>query len=171
VFHAELYTRIRQARAFNLDADQVQRQFVIPMLSRELFVYQGREWDPRKAKLKIYEAPELRPDEIGMGRGWPTVQKIGTDVTAEMQAQALAQTQPPATTPAGALRLPVVDQLKERLIGRLSAGPVTLAEITAMAADLMPGSDPAEQLAASHRAAAELLQSGGARLAPPSPLI
>ena len=67
---------------------------------------------------------------------------------------------PPAPAPA------VTDTLRERVIGRLSAGPVTVAEIAEMAAGLMPGSTEEECLAASEKVAWALLYRGVATLAP-----
>jgi hypothetical protein len=163
VYHVQLYTRLHQARVYNLSNEELQQQFLDPMRGPGLFVYEGHEYEPRKTKLSVYEAERLRPDQISMGRGWPNVVKSGKDVTAEVLAQRAAPA--PAAGSAAA-----VAQLKERLIGRLSAGPVSLQEIVAMAGELMPGSDDAERLAASHRAASELLHSGGACLAPPSAL-
>jgi hypothetical protein len=163
MYHVQLYTRLHQARVYNLDQEELQRGFLDPMRLSGLFVYEGHEWEPRKTKLSVYEAERLRPDQIAMGRGWANVMKLGQDVTQQVLAQRPAPG-PVAGSPAAVM------QLKERLIGRLSAGPVTLQEIIAMAGDLMPESDDAEQLAASHRAASELLHSGAASLAPPSGL-
>jgi hypothetical protein len=163
MYHVQLYTRLHQARVYNLDLEELQRGFLDPMRSPGLFVYEGHEWEPRKTKLSVYEAERLRPDQIAMGRGWANVVKLGQDVTQEVLRQRPAPG-PIAGSPAA------VAQLKERLIGRLSAGPVMLQEIIAMAGDLMPESDDASQLAASHRAASELLHSGSASLAPPSGL-
>jgi hypothetical protein len=163
VYHVQLYTRLHQARVYNIDYDELQREFLEPMRSPRLFVYEGHEWEPRKTKLSVYEGDRLRPDQIAMGRGWANVRKIGKDVTRELLAQRPAPV-PLAASPV-ALAL-----LKERLIGRLSAGPVSLQEIVAMAGDLMPGSEADDHLAASHLAASELLHSGGACLAPMSAL-
>ncbi len=159
--HVQLYTRLHQARVYNLEEEELQREFLDRMRSERLFVYEGHEWEPRKTQLSVYEADRLRPDQIAMGRGWGNVMKLGRDVTKEMLAQRPAPA-PLAASPAA------VALLKERLIGRLSAGPVTLQEIIAMAADLMPGSESDDQVAVSHRAASELLHTGGACLAPPS---
>jgi hypothetical protein len=160
VFHVQLYTRLHQARVYNLDENELQRQFLDPMRSPGIFVYEGHEWEPRKTQLSVYETDDrLRPDQIAMGRGWSNVEKIGNDVTME----ALARRPAPGPSPGSSV---AVALLKERLIGRLSAGAVTLQEIMAMAADLMPESDVNEQVAASHRAASELLHTGSACLAP-----
>jgi hypothetical protein len=163
VFHVQLYTRLHQARVYNLSEDELQRQFLDPMRSPGMFVYEGHEWEPRKTQLSVYEGERLRPDQIAMGRGWSNAMKSGQDVTLEALARRPAPA-PLAGSPAAVARL------KERLIGRLSAGPVSLQEIIAIAADLMPESDANEQLAASHRAASELLHTGGACLAPTSAL-
>ncbi len=163
MYHVQLYTRLHQARVYNLTLEELQQQFLDPMRGPGLFVYEGHEFEPRKTKLSVYEAERLRPDQIAMGRGWPNVAKLGKDVTMEVLAEQ------PAPAPAAGT-LAAVAQLKERLIGRLSAGPVSLPEIVTMAGELMPASDAAEQLAVSHRAASELLHSGNACLAPPSTL-
>lgn len=162
MYHVQLYTRLHQARVYNLEMEELQRDFLDPMRGSGLFVYEGHEWEPRKTKLSVYEGERLRPDQIAMGRGWANAQKVAKDVTLEVMAQRPAPG-PAAGSPAA------VAQLKERLIGR-SAGPVTLQEIIYMAGDLMPESDAAEQLAASHRAASELLHAGSAVLSPPSAL-
>lgn len=164
MFHVQLYTRLHQARVYNLDEEELQKQFLDPMRSDRLFVYEGHEWEPRKIQLSVFETQErLRPDQIAMGRGWANVEKLGTEVTKE----ALARRSAVAAGPGGSI---AVALLRERVIGRLTAGPVSLQEIMAMAADLMPESELSEQVAASHRAASELLHSGDACLAPLSAL-
>ncbi len=50
-----------------------------------------RKWAPERAKLTIYEGPELRPDEIGVGRGWGNVTKYGTDVTGRLLSAETAE--------------------------------------------------------------------------------
>ncbi len=50
------------------------------------------------------------------------------------------------------------------MIGRLAAGPVTLPEVIALAADLAPQGNIDEHASASAQAIWELLRSGGAQL-------
>jgi hypothetical protein len=165
VLHVEMRFRFQTARAFNLGAEEVETRFLKPLRAGKLFEYEGREWDPRKTKLKVYEAPEMAAHQLGMGRGWQTVEKEGREVTQAMLASGgSGVTQGPRQT-AGA-RPPVTDQLHERLIGRLSAGPVTLPEVIAIATDLMPESDVDERSAVSAQAIWELLREGNAQLSP-----
>jgi hypothetical protein len=56
--------------------------------------------------------------------------------------------------------------LRERLIGRLAAGPVNAEQITAIAESLMPTSDEVGRRAACEQAVWELLAGGEAQLAP-----
>jgi hypothetical protein len=154
VFHLEIRQRPHQTRAFNLTEEQLQARFLAPFLAGETIVYDDREWEPRKAKLTVIQGPELRPDQIGMGRGWHNATRGGTDVTERMLAAAQTSAAPD----------PAVDQVRERLIGRLGAGPVAFADVVALAGDVLPGRRASERLAASELAVWELLHRGGARL-------
>jgi hypothetical protein len=60
-----------------------------------------------------------------------------------------------------------VDLLRERLIGRLSAGAIASDELLAIAAELMPDGDAQHRIAAVSQAIWELLERGAAQLAPP----
>jgi hypothetical protein len=96
----------------------------------------------------VYEGPELRPDQIGMGRGWPNVQKHGHEVTQRLLAS-VQQT---------AIRNPTAEALKQRLLGRLAAGSVTLAEVLALAAEMSTGQRFSGQAAIAEVAVWELLE-------------
>ncbi len=114
-------------------------------------------FSPEKAKLKIYEGPELRPDEIGMGRGWGNVTRRGEDVTARILDEARRQSAP-------TLREEAVRALSERLIARAAGGPVGFGEAIALAADGQPGWRASERLAVAEQAVWELLHTGGLAL-------
>ena len=47
-----------------------------------LTVRAERSWEPAKARLTVYEGPEVRPDDMGLGRGWATVTRGGTTTNA-----------------------------------------------------------------------------------------
>jgi len=155
MYHVELRQRPHVARAFNLTAEDLDRHFVAPFLARRVLVYGEREWLPGKTKLTIYEGRELRPDEIGMGRGWGNVTRTGSDVSEQMLKRAPA---------AGAGRAPELVRLKERLVGRLGAGPVALGEAVALADDLLPGRRASERLGLAELAVWELLHERAADL-------
>jgi hypothetical protein len=165
MFHLELRQGIQSVRAFNMNEQQLSARFLAPLLADQEFTYEGHDWTPRKVRIRIFEGPELQTYQLGMGRGWQEVERKYTDVTEAVleaaRSRASATTDQPA---APAEPQDVVDPLRERLIGRLFAGPVPFEDVVKMAAELMPGSTGAAQLAAAERAAVELLQAGGAHL-------
>lgn len=150
MFHIELRQRPHTARAFNLSEEELSRRFLAPLRAGQTLAYGDREWEPAKTKLTIYEGRELGPEEIGLGRGWQNVARSGTEVTERMLG----------TAPARAPRPPEVDRLKERILGRLTAGPQTLAEVVQMADELLPGARPSQRLSAAELTVWELLHGG-----------
>jgi len=186
MFHAEIREGTHVIREFNLDERALWVRYLAPLLGDREFVREGHEWNPRKTRIKIFEGPELRSDQISMGRGWPNAQRAGTDVTKAVltrarelqqaptsaaspspQPPAPAASPQPATTPAPAVADGPVQGariLRERLIGRLGAGPVTGLQIEALAHSAMPEADPPARRAACERAVWELLAAGEAQL-------
>jgi hypothetical protein len=156
VYHVDLRSGVHAARAFNLSAAELETRFLAPVRAGLVFNYEDRDWDPAETKVTVIEADRLRTDQIGMGRGWANAEKRGRDVTAEVLASP-----PAAVAPA---RPNGVDQLKERLIGRLSAGPVPLAQAVTMAGELGPGHRVSEQFAVAELAVWELLHQAEAGL-------
>lgn len=157
MFHVEMKLGIRVARAFNLSPHDLQVRFLAPLMSGQEFVYEGQEWSPRKTRIQIYEGRQLEPHEIGMGRGWQNVERTCEDVTAAVLERARQGGIEGQTRTAD-------NALKERIIGRLSAGPLALGDTVRMAGDLMEGRRVSEQLAASEMAVWELLHTGKVRL-------
>ncbi len=88
MFHVELRQFPHQGRSFNLDREQLEQRILGPWLRGELVEVQDRRWAPHKAKLTIYESRALEIEEIGLGRGWANVTRIGTEVTRQLLAQA-----------------------------------------------------------------------------------
>jgi hypothetical protein len=172
MFHIELRQGIQSVRAFNMNEQQLSARFLAPLLADQEFTYEGHDWTPRKVRIRIFEGPELQTYQLGMGRGWQEVERKYSDVTAAVlgaaRGRATASPTPPAnpTQPTAPTTQPqeAVDPLRERLIGRLFAGPVSFDEVVKMAAELMPDNTADVQLAAAERAAVEVLQAGGAQL-------
>jgi hypothetical protein len=168
MFHVEMKMGIDVVREFNLDERALWSRFLGPLMADRDFVLEGHEFSPRKTRIKIYDGPQLRPDQLSLGRGWQNVERGGSDVTEVVLARAREFTAVARSggspVDASAAALVATDALRERVIGRLSAGPVTLVEIATMAADLLPGIGADEQLAAARQTALELLSAGGARL-------
>jgi hypothetical protein len=153
VFHVELRQFPHQARAFNLSREELDARILQPWCSDKPIDLQDRRWTSEKAKLTILEGPELRPDEIGLGRGWSNASKSGEDVTATLLDEARQMRQAPA------------DQLKEAIVAACAGSPIALAQVVAIAAAREPQRRPSELLAAAEQGVWELLHAGRLRLA------
>jgi hypothetical protein len=155
VLHVELKQRPHTTRAFNLTEEELQRTFLGPLRAGRTITYAEREWEPGRTRLTIYEGRALGPEEIGLGRGWQNVMRTGSEVTERLLGAApAAQAERPAT----------VDRLKERMLGRLTAGPQTLAEVVEMSDALLPGARPSQRLNVAELAVWELLHEGTVEL-------
>lgn len=137
-----------QARAYNLSEEDLNERFLLPLTSGRVVSYGDKDWIPEKTRVIVYEGPQLRPDQIGMGRGWPHVQKHGQDVTQRVLG----------SVKQAAVRNPTAEALKQRLLGRLAAGPVTLGEVLALSAEMSTGQRFSVQVATAEAAVWELLQ-------------
>ena len=157
MFHLELRQRPHVARAFNLSERELRGRFLAPLAEGRTITYADREWEPSRTKLSIYEGPELTPEMIGMGRGWGNVTRTGSDVTDRL----LAGAHPGPGEPAAAQ---LKERLKERLVGRLGAGPLNPGDAVALADDLLPGHRASERLALTELAIWELLHAQLAEL-------
>lgn len=152
-FHVELKDGREIVRAFNLSAADVESQFIAPLRAGAVFSFQDKQFEPRKAQLIVVEGPHLAPGELGLGQGWTNAVKRGSDVTQRFLSATGAQ-QPPSLT------LELSGRLKERILGRLAAGPLPLADSLGLTADLLGGHRVSERLAAVELAVWELLHGG-----------
>lgn len=182
MFHAEIREGTQVIREFNLDERSLWVRYLAPLLGGKEFVREGHDWTPRKVRIKIIDGPQLRTDQISMGRGWSNAQRHGTDVTQAVLARArefqelqsasrASAPAAPALAPAPAALRPSAasapsEVLQERLIGRLGAGPVNATQIAALADAAMPDADPSARRAACERVVWELLATGEAQLGP-----
>ena len=100
MFHVELRQFPHTVRAFNLTRERVHARIVAPWLRGELVELDSQQFAPERAKLKIYEGPELATADMGMGRGWQNVMRRGEDVTdRELGAVAATVAAPPPAGP------------------------------------------------------------------------
>jgi hypothetical protein len=148
VFHVELRQFPHQARAFNLTREELDARILGPWCSGAPIELQDRRWTSEKAKLTILEGAELRPDEIGLGRGWNNATKSGRDVTARLLEEARHRRQAPA------------DELKEAIVAACAASAIPLAQVVAVAAAREPQRRPSELLGAAEQGVWELLHDG-----------
>jgi hypothetical protein len=154
VFHLELRQFPHVARVFNLEREELDRRFVRPWVGGGSVDQEERRWSPDRARLTIYEAPELPLDEIGMGRGWATVGKTGHDVTADVLAEAQRGAQGRST----------VEGFKAEI---LAAAPLSFGAVVELAAAQYPPWRASEHLALAEQAVWELLHQGGMTLRGP----
>jgi hypothetical protein len=169
MFHAEMRAGPHVVREFNLDERALWVRYLAPLLGGREFAREGHEWNPNKTRLTVLEGPELRTDQISMGRGWPNAQRASTDVTGAVltRARELHAQAPTTRSPAGEQQSPLgagTGVLRERLIGRLGAGPIGAEQIEALAGSAMPNADDGTRRAACERAVWELLAAGEAQL-------
>ena len=69
MFHVELRQFPHQARAFNLTRDQLDARILGPWTSGRAIELDDRRWAPDRAKLTIYEGPELALGSARDGAG------------------------------------------------------------------------------------------------------
>jgi hypothetical protein len=109
---------------------------------------EDRAWEPAKARLAIYEAPEVHAEDMGLGRGWAGVTRAGEDITERVLEAARAS----------------VERFKATL---LAHGHATLAEVVALAGASHPHARASERLALAERAVWELLHQSRLTLTGP----
>jgi glyoxylase I family protein len=98
VFHVELRQFPHTARAFNLSRERLHARILVPWVRGNSVELDQQTFAPERAKLTIYEGPELQTVDMGMGRGWQNVVRSGEDVTdRELRA---AASQPAVAAPA-----------------------------------------------------------------------
>ena len=146
VYHLELRQFPHVARAFNLERDELDARFLRPWVAGTIIDYDDRRWAPDRTRLKVLRGPELRRDEIGMGRGWANASRTGEDVTAEVLAEAER----------GARARPEVEALKDA-IQEVAAGEISFQDVMALAAAAQPLWRPSEQLALAEQSVWEML--------------
>jgi hypothetical protein len=150
VFHVELRQFPHQARAFNLSRDELDVRILGPWVSGAAVLLQDRQWVPDKARLTIYEGPELGSDQLGLGRGWANVTREGHDVTAALLAEVK--------------RPPAVSAFKADVITRCAGGAVSIGELVALAGERYPQSRVSERIGLCEQAVWELLHEGTVHL-------
>ena len=153
MFHLELRQFPHVARVFNLSREQLDARFAQPWVSGVVIEYEEHKWAPDRARLKIYEGPELRPDEIGMGRGWPTVGKTSREVTETVLAEAQR----------GAQARSSLATFKAMLV-TAAVTPMTFGEVIELTSREYPQWLASERLALAEQAIWEMLHQGSLAL-------
>jgi hypothetical protein len=152
VFHVELRQFPHVARAFNMTHDQLRRRFVDPWLRNEVIELDDRRWVPDRARLTIYEAPELRTDELGLGRGWANVTRAGENVT-ERELDTTSSATSAAARPA-------VEELKREIVAMCYSEPIGLDAVLARLNERLGALRVSDRLALAEQGVWELLHEG-----------
>jgi uncharacterized protein DUF3253 len=153
MFHVELRQFPHVGRAFNMTREEVSARILAPWIAGASIDLNERRWSPEKTRLTILEGPELRPDEMGLGRGWANAGKDGEDVTAALVGEAERQVQPPPA-----------EQLKDEILALCVSGATRLDGVVELASRRNPQWRPSELLAAAEQAVWELLHQGRVRI-------
>ncbi len=66
---------------FQPESRVARRQGAAPWAAGRPFDLSDHHLSPERAKLTIYKGPELKPEQMGMGRGWANVTRSGEEVT------------------------------------------------------------------------------------------
>jgi hypothetical protein len=88
MFHIELRQFPHNMCHFNMTEREL-FDMVVDGWAREQWIELGdRKWNPHQSKLIVLEGPQIPVEQLSMGRGWPTAQRQGEDVTERVIAQA-----------------------------------------------------------------------------------
>jgi hypothetical protein len=146
MYHLELRQFPHVTRVFNLSRDELEARFVAPWVGGTIIEHDDRRWVPERTKLKILEGPELRVDELGMGRGWASASKSSADVTDALIAEARR----------GAEARPEVEALKHA-VEEVATNPIGFQDVMALAAAAHPTWRASDQLALAEQTVWEML--------------
>lgn len=150
LFHVQLRQFPHVTRAFNLSREELDARILAPWAAGRAVELDDRRWEPERAKLTIYEGPELAREEIGLGRGWANVARSGEDVTERLLAQLE--------------RMPGLEELKGEIVSMTTRGRVPLPQVVELAGERQLRSLPSEQLALCEQAVWELLHQRKVRM-------
>jgi hypothetical protein len=151
VFHVELRQFPHQARVFNLTRSQLDARILGPWAAGTEVELDEHRFSPERARLTIYEGPELGEDQRGLGRGWANATRQGEEVTARLLAEAAG---PPALA-----------EFKRALLGSCTNAAVPLGRVVELAGERYPQARLSERIALCEQAVWELLHEGAVVLA------
>ena len=160
MFHVELRQFPHVARSFNLSEAEVNATVLAPWSRGELVQLGERSWLPDRAKLTIFEGPELRSDEIGMGRGWGNVTRKGQDVTERL----LTVTEAQAATAGAPSASDALAAFKDVVQAQCEVNRLAIHQVLWLANSRHPEWRVSERLALAERAVWELLHEGRVRM-------
>jgi hypothetical protein len=158
VFHIQLRQFPNVSREFNLSQEELETRILRPWRGGQMVRSGDRRWAPERAKLTIYEGPELASEDIGMGRGWPNVTRTALEVTQQLLAVASQSEAQPGPAPAAVDEL---ERCKQLILARAANGSFEISECVRLAEAVRLGTRASERLALAEQAVWELLHTGG----------
>jgi hypothetical protein len=175
MYHIELRQFPHNMCHFNMTERELLDTVVIAWAQEQWIEMGDRKWNPHQSKLKVLEGPEIPVEQLSMGRGWPTAQRLSEDVTERVLAQAkqaqakqAQATQAQATqaqdVPAGAGGVPTGslapgDAPDATLLPLLGDDPTALLQAWRLAAERRPELMPSESLALAEQTLSSLDKS------------
>lgn len=155
MFHLELRHFPHIARALNLTREDLDARILGPWVAGESVELDDRRWSSERARLTVYEGPELTLDQMGLGRSWGNVTRAGTDVTERVLAEA---EQLAVQAPRGAVSpTTAVQQLEQEIIQRCASGQIAVTEVVDLVNERYPGWRVSDRIALAERSIWELL--------------
>jgi hypothetical protein len=154
VFHVELRQFPHVARAFNLTRNELEARILGPWVRKGAATLDDRRFTRDRGKIKIYQAPELGGEQLGLGRGWSNVSRTGDEVTGAMLEAAQRE----------ATRDPAVEQLKDELLARAQALALPLSDAVRVAVALQPAVASSTALSRAEQAIWEMLHENAIEL-------
>jgi hypothetical protein len=149
VYHLELRQFPRNLCRYNLDEQELRA--ILDAWVRDQRVELGeRSWDPRRARITIYEGPRVPNELLTMGRGWRHAQRHGENVTARMLIDARSGARPGDRVRGAGGAQPLLDELLD-LAALLGPEPRRLLAAWRRASARLPGRPPSECLAEAER--------------------
>lgn len=175
MFHIEVRQGSKKVSRLNLPERELMLSILRRWVRGEKIEIGEISWRPDEAQITVIEGPEVPIGGMTLGRGWPTAQREGRDVTAEVLGKAqraLAEDEaervaggaarggePGGENAAADLAL-LADSLGLELLRRLGEGEITLLAVWQLAGERHPSMSPSSTLEVASAAVTSLSQSG-----------
>jgi hypothetical protein len=157
MFHVELRQFPYVARVFNLTPDELQTRVLGAWVRGEVVELDDRHWGPEKARLTIYEGPQLKPEEMGLGRSWGNVTKHCTEVTEQL----LTLERQAAASAGGGNRAPeAASRLQAEILERCALGELVVSELIELLSRRHPDWRVSDRIALAEQSIWQLLHQG-----------
>ncbi len=152
MFHVELRQFPHVSRTFNLSREELEGRILVPWLSGRGVELDERRFTPPKARLTVYEGPELGTPEMGLGRGWANVTRGGEDVTRRVLEEVRSAGDP------------ALEEFVAQVEERAGDGGLSLSDVFALARERHPDWQQRELAALTDQAVWSLLRGGRLRI-------